>query len=288
MVGTSKTPLNGSGAFSERIRPLIKQFRQKLGDRYVLDQPEALSVYECDACVLLKAKPDLVVLPRTTEEVAFVVKVCHQHKIPFVARGSGTGLSGGALPVEGGVLISLNRMNEIVEIDPDKRTAIVQVGLINAHLNQALRSYNLFYAPDPSSQGACTIGGNIAENAGGIHCIKYGVTVDHILGLEVVLPNGDVTWLGGASRRTQGYNLTGFMVGSEGTLGIVTQAIVRLTPIPSVVKVYLAAFDKVHQATDTVSQIISSGISPSALEFMDAFTIKAVNEAFGVGFPEKS
>ncbi len=267
---------------------MARLFREKLGSRFVLDRPEELLAYECDACTLIKSPPQLVVLPRTPEEVSLVIRTCVEQNVPYTARGSGTGLSGGALPMEGGVLISLNRMDRILEIDPDNRTATVEVGVINAWLNEALKAHNLFYAPDPSSQAACSMGGNIAENAGGIHCIKYGVTTDHILALEVVLPNGDITWLGGKTRHSHGPNLVGLMVGSEGTLGIVTKAIVKLLPKPQKVRVYLAAFDAARDAGAAVSAIIQSGLMPSALEFMDAFTVKAVNQAFHVGFPEQS
>lgn len=265
---------------------IIQKLRNKLGARYVLDKPEELAVYECDACTLIKKAPELVVLPRTAEEVAFVVQVCNEHQVPYTARGSGTGLSGGALPMRGGILISMNRMDQILKIDTRHKTATVEVGVVNAWLNEALKPYGLFYAPDPSSQVACTLGGNIAENAGGIHCIKYGVTTDHILSLQVVLPDGNITWLGGTTRRSHGPSLVGLMVGSEGTLGIVTQAIVRLTPKPEKIRVYLAAFDTTADAGGAVSAIIKSGMMPSALEFMDAFTVRAVNQAFHVGFPE--
>lgn len=267
---------------------MIQKLRAKLGARYVLDKPEELAVYECDACTLIKKAPELVVLPRSAEEVATVIQLCNEYKVPYTARGSGTGLSGGALAMQGGVMISMNRMDRILEIDPRSRTATVEVGVVNAWLNEALKPYGLFYAPDPSSQVACTIGGNIAENAGGIHCIKYGVTTDHILALQVVLPDGSITWLGSKSRRSHGPSLVGLMVGSEGTLGIVTQAVVRLTQKPENIRVYLAAFDTTADAGAAVSAIIKSGMTPSALEFMDAFTVKAVNEAFHVGFPEQA
>jgi glycolate oxidase len=267
---------------------LVQKLRTRLGARFVLDQPEELAVYECDACTLIKKLPDVVALPRTADDVAFIVKACNELKIPYTARGAGTGLSGGALPMQGGVLISLNRMDRILEIDARNRTATVEVGVVNVWLNEALKPHGLFYAPDPSSQIACTLGGNIAENAGGIHCIKYGVTTDHVLALQVVLPDGTITWLGSKNRRSHGPNLTGLMVGSEGTLGIITQAIVRLTPKPEKTKVYLAAFDTVTDAGTTVSEIIKSGLLPSALEFIDAFTVRAVNQAFQVGFPEQA
>lgn len=265
-----------------------RAFQRIVGKPYVLDAPEVLGTYESDACVLMKQKPDIVVLPANTREVAEVVKVCRAHKLPFIARGSGTGLSGGVLPVEGGVFIGLSRMNRILEISPDNRTATVETGVINAWLNREARQYNLFYAPDPSSQGACTIGGNIAENAGGIHCVKYGVTVDHILGLEVVTPEGEIVWLGGAHGCPQGVDWVGLFVGSEGTFGIATKAIVRLLPLPEKTKVFLGSFAQVETATDLVSAIMASGLNPSALEFMDAFTVKAVNQAFHTGFPEDS
>jgi glycolate oxidase len=267
---------------------LIDRLRTKLGARYVLDRPEELAAYECDACTLVKKSPELVALPRTAEEVAFIVQTCNEFKVSFTARGAGTGLSGGALTMRGGVLIGMNRMDQVLEIDIANQTATVEVGVVNVWLNEALQPYGFFYAPDPSSQVACTLGGNIAENAGGIHCIKYGVTTDHILALQVVLPDGNITWLGSKVRRSHGPNLTGLMVGSEGTLGIVTQAIVRLTPKPEMIRVYLSAFDRVQDAGGTVSSIIRCGLTPSALEFIDAFTVHAVNEAFHVGFPENA
>lgn len=270
------------------IRALIRPLKRIAGDRFVLDAPEELLVYECDGCTLVKTRPEVVVIPADTAEVAAVVKLCAEYRIPFVARGSGTGLSGGALPMAGGVVISLARMNRVVSIDPENRTATVETGIINAWLNRELAEYGLFYAPDPSSQSACTIGGNVAENAGGIHCVKYGVTTDHVLGLEVVLPDGRITWLGSQSRSVHGLNLTGLFVGSEGTLGIATRAVLRLLPRPQSIRAYLAAFDQVSEATDAVADIVQSGVNPAALEFMDAFTVKAVNRAFGVGFPETS
>jgi glycolate oxidase subunit GlcD len=270
------------------MKSLVKTLRKHLGEAYVLDKPEELAAYDCDACTLIKESPDLVALPKTTAEVVSVVNACLHYGIPYTARGSGTGLSGGALPVEGGVLIALNRMNSILEIDVANRVARVEVGVVNARLNQKLLPHGLFYAPDPSSQAACTLGGNIAENAGGIHCIQYGVTTDHILGMEVVLPNGKPVFVGSKNRRSHGPNLTGLLVGSEGTLGIVTQAFIKLTPLPEKTVVYLAAFSSEADAGAAVSAIIKLGIQASAIEFLDAFTIRAVNEAFHVGFPEQA
>ena len=272
----------------KHVQAVKARLEAVLGKRFVLSKPEELLVYDCDACTLVKRPPDLVALPKTPEEIAEVIKVCNQYRVPYIARGAGTGLSGGALPVEGGVIVSLVRMNNILAIDPVNGLATVETGVVNAWLNRELAKHKLFYAPDPSSQGACTIGGNIAENAGGVHCIRYGVTVDHILALEVVLPDGRITWLGGRTRRSHGLNLTGLMVGSEGTMGIVTKAVVRLLPVPEMIRVYLAAFKTMRDATDTVSDLIGQGFLPSALEMMDAFTVKAVNQAFNVGFPESS
>ena len=231
---------------TEAIKPLpstlVRRLQAIVGKRYVLSAVEELATYECDGCVLVKAPPQVVVLPNTANEVAQVVKACHEFNIPFVARGAGTGLSGGALTSLGGVLIGMNRMNKIVSIDANNRRAVVQPGLVNAKLNQSLAPYGLFYAPDPSSQSACTIGGNLAENAGGIHCIRYGVTTDHMLSLEVVLPDGTLTRFNNPNRRSQGLNWVGLFVGSEGTLGICTEATVKLTPLPECTQVYLAAF----------------------------------------------
>lgn len=235
-----------------------------------------------------KTCPDLVVLPQNTKEVSAVIQLCHQHHIPFIARGAGTGLSGGALALNGGIIISLAKMNQILDIDPLSLTATVQPGMVNAWLNDALKKHQLFYAPDPSSQSACTIGGNVAENAGGIHCIKYGVTTNHILEIEMVLPDGTVITLGSANRRHRGFNLQGVVTGSEGTLGIVTQVKVKLTPLAKTTKVFLAAFEKTKDSTHCVADIIQSGLIPAALEFMDHFTVTAVNQAFHIGFPENA
>lgn len=294
-------PTNKAALPSASFKKAINHLKKIVGSRFVLTRPEELATYECDACLLVKSRPCAVVLPATTEEVSGVVKLCNQYGIPFVARGAGTGLSGGALPITGGIIIGLNRLNKIIDINYKSQTATVEAGVVNGWLNNALKEKTtdttddisgiintkaLFFAPDPSSQSASTIGGNIAENAGGIHCLKYGVTTNHILGLEVVLPDGRVTWLGGKVRASQGLDLVGLMVGSEGTLGIVTQAVVKLTPQPTEIRTFLAAFDSVDDAGDAVSYIVSSGLVPAALEFMDAFTAKAVNEAFNIGFPE--
>jgi glycolate oxidase len=269
-----------------KISQLISQFRERLGNRNVLTRASELLTYECDACTLLLHPPQIVVLPKTSEDVTFIVQNCIRAEVAYTARGAGTGLSGGALPVEGGVLISLNRMNKLIRLDPENRTATVEPGLINASLNKAANPHGLFYAPDPSSMAACSLGGNIAENAGGIHCIKYGVTTDHVLALQVVLPSGEVSWIGNPTRRLHGPNLLGLIVGSEGTLGIITQAVLKLTPLPQKTRVHLATFQSLEAAGAVVAAVIQQGLLPSAMEFMDAFTVRAVNQAFNVGFPE--
>ncbi|MEB3286508.1 MAG: FAD-linked oxidase C-terminal domain-containing protein [Vampirovibrionales bacterium] len=265
---------------------LAKVLAQIVGARYVLSKTEELAVYDSDGSTLVTSRPDLVVLPKTAEEVQTIVQACLKFNVPYIARGGGTGLSGGTLALAGGVVIGLNRLDQILEIDSANQCATVEVGVINAWLNRDVAQYGLFYAPDPSSQSACTIGGNIAENAGGIHCAKYGATMDHILALQMVLPDGSLTWLGSKHRRHSGINWVNLIVGSEGTLGIVTKAIVRLLPKPEAVQVYLAAFPSMTAATQLVETLVQSSLMPAALEFMDAFTVKAVNEAFGVGFPE--
>ncbi|MDH4378360.1 MAG: FAD-linked oxidase C-terminal domain-containing protein [Vampirovibrionales bacterium] len=269
-------------------KAFIKQLQQAVGKAYVLTAPEEQRVYECDAYLLMQAPPQAVVLPISTQQVADVVKACNQFDIAFTARGAGTGLSGGALALQGGIIISLNRMQRIVAIDEANQTATVEAGVVNGRLNEVLASSNFFFAPDPSSQSASTIGGNIAENAGGIHCLKYGVTTDHVLALEMVTTEGEVIWLGSSNRFNRGLNLTGLLTGSEGTLGIVTQALVALTRRPQAIQVFLAAFPNIQTAANCVSAIMRDGLAPAALELMDAFTVRAVNAAFGVGFPEDS
>jgi glycolate oxidase len=226
-----------------------------------------------------------VVLPRSTEEVAAVVRFAHQHGLPVVPRGAGTGLSGGCLAHEGGIMVALTRMKSVLEVDLQNRRALVEAGLVNARLTQAVAADGYAFAPDPSSQSACTIGGNVAENAGGPHTLKYGVTVNHVLGLEVVLPDGEVIWLGGPTEDAPGFDLVGLMVGSEGTFGIVTKALVRLVPQPAAVRTLLAIFPNVADASNAVSALIGAGVIPAALEMMDALILQAVEAAFHYGFP---
>lgn len=251
----------------------------------VLSDPDELLVYESDGLTLFRALADFVVFPAETAQVAAVVKLANREGIPFVARGAGTGLSGGCLPAHGGIVISLMRMNRVVEVDYDNQIAVVQPGLVNLHLSWAVGPRGYYYAPDPSSQQACTIGGNIANNSGGPHTLKYGVTTNHVLGLEVVLPDGEVVWMGGRTRETPGYDLAGVFVGSEGTFGIATQIVVRILKKPHDVKTVLAVFDEIGQASAAVSAIIARGLVPAAMEMIDHLTIQAVEDAFGCGYP---
>ena len=242
-------------------------------------------MYECDGHTLDKAPPDVVVFPTCTQQVVDIVKLANRHDVPFVARGAGTGLSGGALALEGGIVIEMCRMNKILEVDYGNQRAVVQPGLVNLHLSLAVSDGGFYYAPDPSSQGSCTIGGNVAENSGGPHTLKYGVTTNHVLGLEVVLPDGELVHFGGAVLDTPGYDLTGLFVGSEGTFGIVTSVTVRIMRKPQAVKTLLAFFDTVEAASNAVSGIIGAGIIPAAIEMMDNLAIQAVEAAIRAGLP---
>ncbi len=241
----------------------------------MLADASELLVYECDGLPQHKYLPRAVVFPTSTEETAEVMRVLKRAGVPFTPRGAGTGLSGGALALERGVVIEMARMRRILNIDPDNRTALVQPGVVNAHVSRAVAHLGLHYVPDPSSQGTCTIGGNIAESAGGIHCLKYGTTTDHVLGVKVVLAGGEIVELGGQTLRG-GYDLLGIFVGSEGTFGIATEALLRLVPVPPAVSTLLAEFDEVDRASHAVSAIIAAGVMPAALEMMDREIIRAV------------
>jgi glycolate oxidase len=244
-----------------------------------------LQTYECDGLTNFRVLPGAVVLPRSTAEVQAVVRVCARHKIPFVSRGAGTGLSGGALPAAGGVVISLARMNRILEVDFANKYVVVEPGVINAHVTQRVSPQGYFYAPDPSSQSVCTIGGNVAENSGGAHCLKYGFTVTHTLALEVVLPSGELVQFGSPVLDAPGYDLTGVFVGSEGTLGVATKVTLRIVKRPEMVQTLLAAFDSPQAAGQTVSDIIAAGMLPSALEIMDTLAIEAAEAAVHAHYP---
>lgn len=262
---------------------LVKDLRSIVGPKNVLAEPEELLVYECDGLPQHKHPPRAVVFPTSTEETSAVLSLLSEQGVSFAPRGAGTGLSGGALAIDRGVVIELARMRAILRVDTENRVAVVQTGLVNAHLSRAVAPYGLYYVPDPSSQPSCTIGGNIAENAGGIHCLKYGTTTDHVVGARVVLADGTVVDLGGA---TPGYDLLGVFVGSEGTFGIATEATVKLTPVPPAVRTLLADFLDVDDASRAVSAIISAGMLPAALEMMDNAIIRAVEESvFKAGLP---
>jgi glycolate oxidase subunit GlcD len=265
---------------------LVTSLRGVVGDDACLVRPEDLFVYEADGLTLHRARPRAVVLPREKAQVAGVVKACRAFGVPFVPRGAGTGLSGGALALDGGVVIECARMNQILEVNLEDRYAVLQPGVINLEVSKAVAPHGLFYAPDPSSQAACTIGGNVAENSGGIHTLKYGTTTDHVLALEVVLPDGEFASFGSRTGWTQGYDLVGAFVGSEGTLGVVTEATVRLLELPQSVETVLAVFADVFSACRSVGAIISAGLVPAALEVIDQRTIAAVEaSAFAAGLP---
>ncbi len=264
---------------------LLDRLREMLSPDQILTSPSDLITYECDGYVIEKNAPDAVVFPVSTHEVAQVVRLCNELDVPFVPRGAGTSLAGGCLPVGGGVMIALTRMKRILEISTRDRYAVVEPGAVNLWLTNKLKGTGLHYAPDPSSQGACTIGGNVATNSGGPHTLKYGVTVNHVLGLEFVLPDGRVIETGGPTEDNPGFDLTGLMVGAEGTFGICTRATVRLTRDPETQRTLLAVFESVEAATNTISDIIGAGIVPAALEMMDRLIIRAVEAAFHYGFP---
>tara|TARA_B100000029_G_scaffold232630_1_gene229995 strand:+ start:29 stop:1504 length:1476 start_codon:yes stop_codon:yes gene_type:complete len=279
------TTSSRSADASPKAASLVERFRNIVGVDAVLAADDELLVYECDGYVVEKNAPDVVLFPSTTEQVAAIVRTCNEAGVPFVPRGAGTSLAGGCLPVGGGVMIALTRMRDILEVNLQDRYAVVQPGLVNVHLTRHLAGTGFHYAPDPSSQGACTIGGNVATNSGGPHTLKYGVTVNHVLGLEVVMPDGRVVELGGPTEGLAGYDLVGLFVGSEGTFGICTRVTVRLTRDPDAYRTLLGIFETVADATQAISGIIGAGIVPAALEMMDQGIIEAVEAAYGFGFP---
>jgi glycolate oxidase len=269
-------------------KPLLDSVREIVGAGHVITKAEELLVYECDAYTLEKQLPTAVVLPGSTAEVQAIVRACAAHKVPIIPRGAGTSLSGTVLAVTGGIMIALTRMNRIVDIDYANRRAFVEAGCVNAWVTNAVKSQGLFYAPDPSSQPACTIGGNVGTNSGGPHTLKYGVTTNHVLGLEMVLPDGDILWLGtrpDGGEDVDGYDLRGIAIGSEGMFGIVTRVLLRLVRAPQAFKTMLGVFSTVDQASQTVSDIIEAGIVPGALEMMDQLITQAVEAAYKFGFP---
>ena len=260
-------------------------FKQILPEQSVIDQSTSLKAYECDGLSAYKQQPLLVVLPQTIDEVIKSVKLCRQHQVPIVSRGAGTSLSGGALPHAQGIVLSLAKMNSILQIDPLSRTARVEPGVRNLAISNAAQPYNLYYAPDPSSQIACSIGGNVAENAGGVHCLKYGLTVHNVLELKVVTIDGDLITVGAQALDSPGYDLLALMTGSEGMLGIIVEVTVKLLAIPEQAKVLMGVFDSVEKAGDAVAAIIAEGIIPAGIEMMDNPAIRAAEDFVHAGYP---
>jgi len=268
----------------QRKGALVNELQALLGTTHVLHTPYDVALYEYDASID-HARPDIVVFPADSQDVAKIVKLANRYQVPVIPRGAGTGLSGGAIPLYGGIVIVFARMNRILEIDYENMRAVVQPGLVNLHLSNALSPHGFYYVPDPSSQRACTIGGNVGENAGGPHTLIYGVTTNHVLGLEIVTAEGNVVEIGGRTCDTPGYDLTGLLIGSEGTLCIVTKIIVRIVPVAEAVKTLVAVFDSIEDASNTVSEIIASGIIPAAIEMMDKMILQAVEADTHAGYP---
>jgi glycolate oxidase len=262
----------------------VERLVEICGREWVVTEQDPLRTYESDGLLQYAVVPAAAVLPDTAEEVRQVVRACYEAGVPWVARGSGTGLSGGALPVEGGVLISLSRMRRIIEVDLDNQRVVVEPGVTNAEVTRAVAPTH-FYPPDPSSQIICSIGGNVAENSGGVHCFKYGFTTNYVLGLEVVLPDGEVVTLGGKELDRPGYDLLGAFVGSEGTLGVATRITLRVTPAPEATRCLVAYYTSTDQAGQAVSDVVSAGIVPGAMEMMDNLAIQATEAATNAGNP---
>jgi glycolate oxidase len=265
---------------------IVQELRAIVGPHGLITSREELHTYECDALTNFRVLPLGVLLPESSSQVQAILRVCHRERVPFVARGSGTGLSGGALPVENGVVVSLTRMNRILEIDLPNARVVVEPGVINLDITARVLPQEYFYAPDPSSQSVCSIGGNVAENSGGAHCLKYGFTTTHVLGLEVVLPDGTLVHLGGKALDAPGYDLAGVFVGSEGTLGIATKVILRVVKRPECVHTLLAAFPSTNEAGAAVSGIIAAGMLPAAIEMMDRLAIQAAEAAVHANYPD--
>ncbi|MBN9616165.1 MAG: FAD-binding oxidoreductase [Acidobacteriales bacterium 59-55] len=265
---------------------ILAELTSAVGADGIIVGQNQLHTYECDGLAALRTIPAAVVLPRSTAEVQTVVKICARHRIPFVARGAGTGLSGGALPAAGGIVISFSRMTRILDVDIPNQRITVEPGVINNHVTQRVSPHGYFYAPDPSSQTVCTIGGNVAENSGGAHCLKYGFTTTHVLGLEVVLPTGELVSFGASTLDAPGYDLAGVFVGSEGTLGVATSVTLRIAKKPETVQVLLAAFDSIAAAGQTVSDIIAAAILPAAMEIMDRLSIRAAEASVHPNYPD--
>ena len=264
---------------------VIELLKRSLPAANVITETRALGPFETDGLTAIRQKPWVVVLPETVEQVRAVLEICREHDTPVVTRGAGTGLSGGARPLADGVLLTLTKMNRVLEVDTDTCTARVEPGVTNLSITDAVAHHGLYYAPDPSSQLACSIGGNVAENSGGVHCLKYGLTVHNVLGITVQTIEGDELVLGGKTLDAPGYDLLAAMIGSEGMLGVVTEVVVKLLPEPSVKRALLAAFDDIRQAGDAVAAIIRGGVIPAGLEMMDALAIKAAEDFAHAGYP---
>ena len=268
-----------------RRQSLIDRLRQDLGPDQIIHHQEDLVAYECDALSAYRQRPMLVTLPDNTQQVSAVLKACSELDIPIVPWGAGTGLSGGALPREDGVVLSTARMREILDVDLENRTVTVQPGVTNRGVSAAVEQYGFYYAPDPSSQIACSIGGNIAENSGGVHCLKYGTTTNNLLGMEVVLADGEVVRVGGKGMDQAGYDLLGLLTGSEGLLAITTEATLRILPKPEVARAMMAVYDSVEAAGQAVAEIIAAGMVPAGMEIMDQLSVEAVEGFVGAGYP---
>src|SRR5438477_1720956 len=267
-------------------RAFLDELRRIAGDTHVLDDALELLTYECDALPHLRERPAAVALPGSAAEVQAIVRLCARAGVPFVARGHGTGLSGGALPVAGGLVIALSRLNRVLDVDIPNQRVTVEPGVTNLDITKLVAPFGYYYAPDPSSQQVCSIGGNVAENSGGAHCLKYGFTVHHVMGIEAVLPDGEMVHLGGAALDMPGLDLVGTIVGSEGTLAVVTKVTLKILRVPEAVRTILAAFDSTAAAGAAVSEIIAEGIIPAAVEMMDRLTIEAAEAAVHPGFPQ--
>lgn len=268
------------------VSGVLRDLRAALPPDSLITDPQRLRTYECDGLASYRVVPALVTLPENAEQVRAAVRACAEHGVPFVARGSGTGLSGGALPHAEGVLVVTSKMRRILDIDLENERAVVEPGVINLDVSRAVADQGYYFAPDPSSQQVCSVGGNVAENSGGAHCLKYGFTTHHILAMEVVTPDGAVVQLGGQTREAPGYDLLGAFIGSEGTLGVVTKITVRLLRKPEAVYTLLAGFDSTDAAGAAVSAIIAGGVTPAAIEMMDALAIRAAEQAVHCGYPE--